>query len=139
MSTALDFLWAPPLPPYPYSHIYVAAVPIVLHIHRHNCPPPVSTSNFVCHPHYSTSLPHLLFHPHASLLFVSTFTVHFPCLPPPKFISFLNIYPITTLVLPAIYYATVIVLPPSLLPPLLHPIFLPSCILYAPINRLIYF
>ena len=57
----------PPLP-YPFSHIYGTAVPIVLHIHHRKFLPPVSTSEIVCHTHYPESLPLLHCHPTAFLL-----------------------------------------------------------------------
>ena len=76
-------------------HLTVSLSP---NLHRRNRPPPVSTSDIVFHPYYPASLPHLLCHPPASLLFVSVFIASLPCLLPPPFLSFPNIYPITTLV-----------------------------------------
>ena len=59
---------ASPLMPYSYSRIYAAAVPVVLHLHNHDCPPSLSTSDLVFHSQYSTSLTRLCCHPPVSLL-----------------------------------------------------------------------
>ena len=59
------------LPPYPFSRISVTAVLGVLHLHRRDCPPPVSASYLVYHPHYPPSLPRLHCRPPASLLLSS--------------------------------------------------------------------
>ena len=82
---------ASPPPSYPYSRISVAAVPIFPHLPCHDCPPPISTSNLVCHSHYPASLPRLHCHPPASLLrssshYIPSSRVLFP----PSFVSLLG-------------------------------------------------